>query len=317
MTGFRNKKRVNHFVQIDKNMLSDSKISWKAKGILAYLLSKPDGWITYLVDIEKQSTDGRDSVRAGVKELLEAGYLERKRVREGGKFRGWEYSVYEYPNVSESTENGLSEIGKAEYGKSDVGLSEDGKPATSNNNLSNNDLRNNELTNNNYNDNNAREEDENPENQKPKENPFTFFEQNGFGALGKHIGDKIGFWIDDLNEELVLQAMKISIENGANNWNYVEAILRDWLSKGFKSIDDYKAFELKREQERKRKSANRRSYGPAPKEGLVPEWLQEQKQSVEQVPVAKESSDDIEEQRRQLQEELKRTRSNFVKKGSN
>lgn len=317
MTGFRNKKRVNPFVQIDKNMLSDSKISWKAKGILAYLLSKPDGWVTYLVDIEKQSTDGRDSVRAGVKELLESGYLERKRVREGGKFRGWEYSVYEYPNVSESTENGLSEIGKAEDGKSDVGLSEDGKPATSNNNLSNNDLRNNELTNNNYNDDGAPNDDSIPVNHQPQENPFNFYEQNGFGALGNHIGDKIGFWIDDLNEELVLQAMKLTVENGADNWNYVEKILRDWMNRGFKSIDDYKAHELKREQERKRKLASRRSYGPAPKEGLVPEWLQEQKQSVEQVPVAKESSDDIEEQRRQLQEELKRTRSNFVQKGSN
>src|SRR5690606_38416389 len=94
LTGIRNKKRPNPFVQIDKNMLSDSNISWKAKGILSYLLSKPDEWITYVADIEKRSTDGKDSVRSGMKELEDAGYIERKRIREKGRFKGWEYHVY-------------------------------------------------------------------------------------------------------------------------------------------------------------------------------------------------------------------------------
>lgn len=311
MTGFRNKKRVNPFVQIDKNILSDKQLSWKAKGILVYLLSKPDDWVTYLTDIENQSTDGRDSVSSGVKELLAVGYLERKQVREKGRFKGWEYSVYECPNVSESTENGKPENGNADYGKAVNGLSEYGKPPTSNNDLTNNDL-----TNNNYNnDDGAPEEDLKPVNHQLQENPFTFYEQNGFGALGKHIGDKIGFWIDDLNEELVLQSMKIAIENGVNNWNYVETILKDWLNKGFKSIDDYKAHELKREQERKRKSESRRSYGPTPKESVVPDWLKKQQQAKENKAPVVEPSEDLEERRRKLQEELKKTRSNFKGRG--
>lgn len=318
MTGFRNKKRVNPFVQIDKNILSDKQLSWKAKGILVYLLSKPDDWVTYLTDIENQSTDGRDSVSSGVKELLSAGYLERKQLREKGRFKGWEYSVYECPNVSESTENGKPENGNADYGKAVNGLSENGKPPTSNNDLTNNDL-----TNNNYNDNNAHANDHSDvsENHKPKENPFSFYESNGFGALGKHIGDKIGFWMDDLNDELVLKAMQIAVENGANNWNYVEKILIDWMAKGFKSISDYEAHELKRAQKRQRQVAPRPNYRNAPvKEAPMPDWLKKQKEEQ----AAKESNaqtsavdPDIEERRRQLREELSRSRSNFEGKGIN
>nr|WP_245998181.1 conserved phage C-terminal domain-containing protein [Siminovitchia terrae] len=133
---------MNPFVQIDKTMLSDEKISWKAKGILSYLLSKPDGWITYITDIEKRSADGRDSVRSGIKELADAGYIIRKRIRDKGQFKGWEYEVYETPDVGK-TENGKADVGKSDFGKTDVGESN-----TSNNDSSNNDLSNKEDSNN-------------------------------------------------------------------------------------------------------------------------------------------------------------------------
>lgn len=137
----RTHKRENPFVQIDKTMLSDRSISYKAKGILAYLLSKPNDWITYISDLEKRSSDGRDSIRTGLKELEDNGYIERKRVREKGQFKGWEYIVYEQPQVRKT------DIGKTEVGKSDIGKTDIGKSNTSNNNLTNNDLTNNESTN--------------------------------------------------------------------------------------------------------------------------------------------------------------------------
>lgn len=319
MTGFRNHKRVNPFVQIDKNILSDKKISWKAKGILAYLLSKPDNWVTYMTDIQKQSKDGRDSVSSGVKELLDAGYLERRRLREKGRFKGWEYIVFEVPK---SAECGKSEVGdsegkpteyrKSEVDKSENGEAENGKPATSNNDLTNNDL-----TNNNYNNDNERAHESSnlpPATEKPKENPFTFFEQNRFGPLGTHIGDKIGAWIEDLNEELVLKAMKIAVENGAINWAYVETILRDWSGKRITSIQEYEAHELKRKNKNNARSGGRR-YGPPVKEALVPEWFHESKSESEKVKsdVPEQSAADLEERKRRLREELAKT---SVKRGS-
>ncbi len=38
----RVKKCQNNFVMMDKTFLEDTRLSFKAKGILAYLLSKPD-----------------------------------------------------------------------------------------------------------------------------------------------------------------------------------------------------------------------------------------------------------------------------------
>ncbi|KPC98057.1 Replication initiation and membrane attachment [Geobacillus sp. BCO2] len=46
--------------------------------------------------------------------------------------------------------------------------------------------------------------------------------------------EKINAWVDDASEELVLEALKIAVENGAKRWVYVETILRDWMEKGYR-----------------------------------------------------------------------------------
>ncbi len=58
-------------------------ISFKAKGVYAYLFSKPDGWDFASERIQKDSTDGRKAILAGLKELEDAGYLERKKLQSG------------------------------------------------------------------------------------------------------------------------------------------------------------------------------------------------------------------------------------------
>ena len=147
MTVVHVKKRENPFVQIDKSIFENEKISWKAKGILGYLLSKPKDWKTYVADLEKRSTDGRDSTRKGIQELIEHGYILRTEVREKGRFKGYDYTVLEEPMVI--TEDGKTEDGKTEDGKTEIGKTEIGKSHTTNNDLSNNDLSDNESTNNN------------------------------------------------------------------------------------------------------------------------------------------------------------------------
>lgn len=62
--------------------LRDPRLSWKAKGIAAYLLSKPNGWRIWTADLIKRSTDGRDAVLTGLAELQAAGYLERTRTND-------------------------------------------------------------------------------------------------------------------------------------------------------------------------------------------------------------------------------------------
>jgi DnaD/phage-associated family protein len=74
------------------------------------------------------------------------------------------------------------------------------------------------------------------------EDAYQFYQQN-FGMLPPAIGEDIAYWIDDLSEELVIQAMKEALEQNKRTWKYVKAILRDWAQKGVKSLDDVRALE--------------------------------------------------------------------------
>jgi DnaD/phage-associated family protein len=74
------------------------------------------------------------------------------------------------------------------------------------------------------------------------EDVYQFYQQN-FGVLPPAIGEDIAYWIDDLSEELVIQAMKEALEQSKRTWKYVKAILRDWAQKGVKSLDDIRALE--------------------------------------------------------------------------
>jgi hypothetical protein len=130
MKRFNINKRVNPFVQIDKECINDSSVSWRAKGILAYLLSKPDNWQVYEQDIINHSTDGRDAVRNSIKELIRAGYISKEQSRTKGKFASNDYTVSDTKMVDEASKNAPSPE----------------KPSTVNPLLSNNELNNTEPT---------------------------------------------------------------------------------------------------------------------------------------------------------------------------
>lgn len=75
-TIFRTVKQQK-FTTVDNEPYLNADISWKAKGLIAYLLTKPDDWETNIEDLKKRSTDGKDSVKSGLKELEQAGYIFR------------------------------------------------------------------------------------------------------------------------------------------------------------------------------------------------------------------------------------------------
>lgn len=134
--------KQDKFTQIDNRMIVDNSITAKAKGILLYLLSKPNEWKVYEVDIVNNMKDGRDGIRSGIKELIEQGYITRQLEQDDkGKFAGYSYNVYEYkennPEYKPTTVDGKTENGKTENGLSDNGKTENGKSNTSNTKSSN------------------------------------------------------------------------------------------------------------------------------------------------------------------------------------
>ncbi len=105
----RSPKRHNYSI-IDNTCLRDPNLSWKAKGLFAYLLSLPDDWQIYQKDLVNRATDGDTSLRSGIIELEKAGYLRRERQRnEFGQVKGMVYHIIENPNQQECLTNTMSE----------------------------------------------------------------------------------------------------------------------------------------------------------------------------------------------------------------
>lgn len=77
------KKQNIPFTQVANGVLNDARITAKAKGIYAYLYSKPDGWSFESKRISNDMKDSRDSIRSGIKELEEYGYLIRYKLPNG------------------------------------------------------------------------------------------------------------------------------------------------------------------------------------------------------------------------------------------
>lgn len=61
--------------------LRDPKLSFKAKGLLAYLMSHAEGYRLTATQIIAETTDGRDAVRAALRELETQGYIHRSQRR--------------------------------------------------------------------------------------------------------------------------------------------------------------------------------------------------------------------------------------------
>lgn len=107
------KNKDNPYVMLNKTCINDVRLSWKAKGILGYLLSLPDDWQIYQTELVKHSADGIKSLASGLKELENYGYLKKEYLRnEKGQFIGYNYSVYEVPTETPKAENGKTENGK-------------------------------------------------------------------------------------------------------------------------------------------------------------------------------------------------------------
>jgi len=92
-------KKPNSFVMIDRGFLENPNLSWKAKGILAYLLSKPDNWKVIVKDLVNHATDGKAAVYSGLGELKGQGHYQKTPVRDsvGRRISHWEGTVSEVP----------------------------------------------------------------------------------------------------------------------------------------------------------------------------------------------------------------------------
>jgi hypothetical protein len=93
----RSPRPRTNFTIIHNGLVRDHRLSWKARGLLVYLLSQPDHWRTTIAHLASISPEGIHAVRTGLKELETLGYLERIRKQNGLGQWSTETIVYDYP----------------------------------------------------------------------------------------------------------------------------------------------------------------------------------------------------------------------------
>jgi len=96
--------KVEQYFCVDNGLFSDGRLSWEARGLMGYLLSKPDDWRVRIYDIVARGPAGREKIRRMLFELMEGGYLNRRRIAlPNGRFE-WETQVYEAPEINPRAE---------------------------------------------------------------------------------------------------------------------------------------------------------------------------------------------------------------------
>lgn len=122
---------------VHNGFINNKNLSFKAKGILLYFLSKPDNWDFYLKEMALNSKDGVESIKAGISELENLGYIHKslKRSDNGKLSGGYDYTVYEIPQPKQENTDSVKNLS-------------DNLPIKENHSLINTELSNN--TNNKY-----------------------------------------------------------------------------------------------------------------------------------------------------------------------
>lgn len=265
---------------INNTSIQDTRLSWKAKAIHVFMLSKPDDWTFYNEEMQQWAKDGKDSFTAGLRELQKYGYVKKERRRvEGGKF-DYVTIVYEVPYM----ENPLPDEPYTENPQAEKPFTE--KPLTENPQLLNTNTLSTDLLNTNIlkNNNDYRAPSYAPTKTPipPTQNAFAFYEQNHFGALGSMIILKIDSWINEMTEPLVIHAMEKAVMNGKTNWGYVETILKDWWNKKLFTLEAIEAEDLrwkdqriKATQQAQQQNRPQRTYQQPRRKERVPEWFED------------------------------------------
>lgn len=220
------------YTVINNTSIRDTRLSWKAKAIHVFMLSKPDDWTFYNEEMQQWAKDGKDSFTAGLRELQKYGYVKKERRRvEGGKF-DYVTIVYEVPYMDLPH----TEIPSSVEPYTGKPLTE--KPFTENPQLLSTDIPSTDSLNT---DNNQvlkeREESQSI-------NPFLEI-KNSFDSTirisnftdHRKMDKLLELYPDHL---LIIEAIKLTADLGKSSVEYIEGILRNWsLEKGVNSYADW------------------------------------------------------------------------------
>ncbi len=123
--------KENPYVMLNKTALEEVDLSWDAKGLWAYLISRPDDWKVSVAHLAKtfcpgEKGHGEKAIYRILKELIDAGYcLYEQGRKEKGFFSKADYVVLEHKKLKEKVPNsrygGADDAGADEGGTTNKG----------------------------------------------------------------------------------------------------------------------------------------------------------------------------------------------------
>lgn len=245
-------KRKKRFSIIDNRVIEDKRLTWGARGLLEYMLSKPDDWKFYMSELITHSdNDGRDKAYGYLKELKKYGYVIRKQGRNSkGKFEAQDLIVTDTPALPPHTDS------------PDTGEPDTGRPDTVNPTLLNTDSTNTELT-------NTDVDDDDTAASQAEENAFDVAAQAGINVnSGLHLPIFLDF-IKTLGNPVVCWAVRQTDNNAQHpNWSYLLTVLKNLEANSVRTVEQAEQLSTQHKQQNKQ----RRGYGTPQVRETLPDW---------------------------------------------
>ena len=102
-----------HFTQIPNAWLRDDRLSFRARGLLAHILSHRPEWSLTIEFLAGKNPEGRDAIRSAIKELEDLGYIRREQPN-NGKFQETIWTTQDPTGMEPEPGNPLTENPPAE-----------------------------------------------------------------------------------------------------------------------------------------------------------------------------------------------------------
>jgi len=115
-------------------------------------------------------------------------------------------------------------------------------------------------------------EEAEPQSATTKNDAIVFY-QNNIGIIRPNIAEEMLDFINDFGDEMVIEAIRRSLDRNKPSWGYAKSILKSWENKGIKTMDQAKAEEIEFQNQQ---ASRNRGYQNANKD-IVPDWFNKRK----------------------------------------